>query len=246
MHRPAFGGATVCDGVAMRRIELTGLVSILGVVIALSASLVMRGCIASTFAQSRPRTAWARTKAQGALIARIVVNENSAMLLPNRTFDPAEVEWFMAVAVNNRPRFKSAHNWLDVIGRLAPHVAMLRPYTRPRQRWTSTLYGCTDAQPRGWVPERDGDWRIYALKWQSFCLDVRDLWISAPTAVNADAMTWGSVDDAKHQLCRPRPKLCPIVAFPGGNIFFGKVGAASCNAALAEDFTEAHCEGRRP
>ena len=204
---------------------------IIGVVLAL---------IAAPLAAHAAGDAWNRSKAQGALLARIIVNENSSMLLPNRTYDPTETQWYAAVAINNRKRF-AAHGWLDVIGHLAPHVSLLKPYTQPRQEWTSTLVGCTEKKPTLWVDERDGNWELYALRWQSFCLDVRDEWLSSEPAVNADVIAWGSIADSKRQLCRPRPRLCLITAFAGGNLFFGRAGSPSCDAAAQESFVEAHC-----
>ena len=225
----------------MNRIEQRALLVVLACV-ALATASVLRDCVSPAYAQRSHSSPWARTPAQAALLARVIVNENSSMLLPNRTWDAVETEWFAAVAINSRQRF-AAHGWLDVIARLAPHVGLLRPYTRPRQEWTSTLHGCTEAKPTLWVDARDGDWNLYSLRWQSFCLDVREYWLRAKAPINADVMAWGSIADSERQLCRPRPRLCLITRFPGGNLFFGRVGAASCNDALREEFVEARCEG---
>ncbi len=199
-------------------------------------------CVASA------QRAWVRSRAQGILLARIIVNEQSRVIRPNGGADLDELSWFASAVVNNRERYgKSVHGWLDVLGKLAPHVARLRPISRPRQEWTSTLTGCTEAQPSGWVPERDGDWEIYALNWQSFCLDVRDSWVNDTFTHYPDVNTWGNLADTQNQLCRPRRHgaLCLMQRFEGGNFFLGPAGSASCNYTMQEEFVEAHCEGRR-
>ncbi len=192
--------------------------------------------------------AWPRTLVQGAMLARIVVSERSEVLRGD-DFDRAEIDWLASVVINNGPRFRSARSWLDVMRKLSPHVTQAAPPTRPRHEWTSTLYGCTEAQPTGWVRERDGNWDSYALRWQSFCLDVRDRWVRGEFVHNADAFKWGNIDDSRKHICAASSPFCPLAAFVGvngrTNVFFGFTGSPSCSAAVRESFVEAHCEGRR-
>lgn len=227
----------------MTRVERSGLWTVL-VLVSFVGALFGRGCwLQPVEAQSRTGNVWKRTKAQGALLARIIVSERSAVLRGS-DYDPAELDLFASVVINNRDRFANAHGWIDVMGRLSPHVALLEPPTRPRQEWTSTLHGCTEAKPGGWVDERDGDWRIYSLAWQSFCLDVRDRWVADQWQHADGVVAWGNIADSKRQLCRKVKRLCLVQHFADGNLFFGRAGDPACNLAAQESFVEAHCEGR--
>lgn len=203
-------------------------------------------------AQSLPndeRGSWRRTAAQGAMLARVIVSERSDVLRSD-DYDHGEIDLFASVVLNNRGLLKKARGWLDVLGELAPHVTRRREPTKPRHLWTSTLVGCTEAQPSGWVSERDGDWRIYQLRWQSFCLDVRDRWIRGQFTLTSDVIAWGNLEDSQRHICgRSARNLCPVALVVGAkdriNVFFAFVGDAACSDALREAFVEEHCEGRR-
>jgi len=190
---------------------------------------------------------WRRTPVEGAMLARIIVSERSAVLRERdaASVDASEFDWFASVVINNRDRFPRARSWLAIMGELSPHVTMRKPTTTARQEWTSTLVGCTERQPAGWIRERDGKWDIYALRWQSFCIDIRDRWVRGDFEVHEDAIAWGSVDDSKRRMCRPKNPLCLLHHFSGGNLFFALAGSAACRDEVQESFVEAHCEGRR-
>ena len=202
------------------------------------------------FAQSIPNTeraAWRRTAAQGQALARIIASERSEVLRVGVRFDASELDLFASVVLNNRGSYSAAHGWLDVMSHLSPHVTMRRPPTRPRHEWTSTLVGCTAAQPSGWVSERDGNWNQYARQWQSLCLDIQDRWVRGEFVITPGVIAWGNIDDAKRHLCkRSSRNLCPVAMFVGANdranVWFARNGDDVCSASLRAAFVEDHCE----
>ncbi len=195
------------------------------------------------------RPQWRTTRAQGELLARIAINENTDPLrLP---WTNEETDLISSVVFNNRGKLKS-RNWFDLMRHLAPHVGLLKKYTQPQQEWTSTLVGCTTEQPRLWVPARDGNWKQYAENWKTFCESVRDRWVNSTFIHNPYVITWGSTSDLRRSLCPATGKkkkkrvrqraVCIMTHGIDRNWFLGLRRNSPCDARREEAFIAEYCE----
>lgn len=147
-----------------------------------------------------PRPKWRRTLAQGVMLARICVSEDSRGIRPlehggsagELTADHVRI---LHTVLNNAGS-RSFSGWGEVMAFLSPHVTGSRTLSKPRQQWTSTLPAAGDEAPAGWVPGRDGNWEIYREHWPDFRLAVQKAWVNLSIpAIEGRPIAWGNERD---------------------------------------------------
>jgi hypothetical protein len=84
---------------------------------------------------------------EGILLSRMAVSEGTS-IMPLAPTWRRDMRGILQVTRNNQ---KKSETLLDALGKQSPHVARLKKYTRPRQRWTSTLPAKGDKPPPLWV-----------------------------------------------------------------------------------------------
>ncbi len=174
----------------------------------------------------------------GVLLARMTVSEGTS-LQPLRDGWKKDLQGILQTARIMQWRRETL--W-DSLSRLSPHVAMIEEYTRPRQRWTSTLPAEGDEAPSGWtecatwykankrmhgLPKGcNGVWEAGNKNW----VIVRDYAISLvmsdeepPQAVQGYPTTWGGIMDIWTYMER-NPNACWLPSPGTAGYFFGKKG----------------------
>ncbi|MCZ6870585.1 MAG: hypothetical protein O7G84_13870 [Gammaproteobacteria bacterium] len=174
----------------------------------------------------------------GVLLARMTVSEGTS-LQPLREGWELDLQGILQVARITQLRRETL--W-DSLSRLSPHVAMIEEYTKPRQRWTSTLPARSDGAPSGWtecttwyrangrqhgLPKGcNGTWKAGHKNW----VTVRDYAINLvlspdepPQAVQGYPTTWGGIMDIWTYMER-NPHACWLSSPGTAGYFFGKRG----------------------
>lgn len=172
----------------------------------------------------------------GVLLARMTVSEGTS-LQPLREGWKLDLHGILQVA--RITQFDRETLW-DSLSRLSPHVAMIEEYTRPRQRWTSTLPARGDEAPSGWaecttwyrahgrqhgLPKGcNGTWEAGHRNW----VTIRDYAISLvlsdeepPQSVQGYPTTWGGIMDI-HTYMERNPNACWLSSPGTAGYFFGK------------------------
>jgi len=180
------------------------------------------------------------TRDAGVLLGRMTVSEGTS-LQPLREGWKLDLEGILQVA--RITQLKRETLW-DSLSRLSPHVAMIEEYTRPRQRWTSTLPAFGEEAPSGWeecttwyrahkrqhgLPKGcNGTWKAGHRNW----VTIRDYAISLvesneepPQAVQGYPTTWGGIMDI-HTYMANNPNACWLASPGTAGYFFGKQGYA--------------------
>jgi hypothetical protein len=171
----------------------------------------------------------------GVLLSRMAVNEGVS-LMPLRTHWELDMQGILQVVRNNQ---WTNEDLQGALGRHSPHVARLRDYTRPRQRWTSTLSGRGDSAPEFWVEctswstdglghkvgspiDCDGVWLNGVVNWKTVreygaLLVAMD---TPPRPVQGNPKAWGGAMDLARFLER-NPNMCWLESGGTLNYFFG-------------------------
>lgn len=169
------------------------------------------------------------------LLARIAVSEGTSLQPLSSTWKN-DMQGIYHVALT---RQKQGDSVRETLSELSPHVAQKRDYTRPRQRWTSTLQAFGSGPPRLWVectswytndegrrrglPKGcNGVWNNGAHNWAK----VRDYAIklvqmkSPPSPVYGNPRFWGGVMDVDSFL-KKNSYVCLLPSDGTKNYFFG-------------------------
>lgn len=172
---------------------------------------------------------------EGILLSRMAVSEGTAImpLAPTWKRDMAGI---LQVTRNNQ---KKSETLLEALGKQSPHVARIKKYTRPRQRWTSTLPARGDGPPKLWMEctdwheDKDGKkrglprgcfgvWENGIDNWER----VRDHgpWLVSERKsflpVQGNPKAWGGVMDIWRFL-EVNPHMCWLESGATKNYFFG-------------------------
>lgn len=194
--------------------------------------------------QRKSRGGWARTPHQAVLLARIIASEDTCTIRPLEARCgtagefTADAHGIAEVIENNRgqvlypPRKLAkllgvkqrwAKSWDEVMGSLAPHVTRTVELTRPRQEWTSTLPETGCQQPVGWVPARDGDWRLYAEHWCTLRDATIYAWMNQTfEGVPGKPIAWGNEEDLINGI--KNRGLCRVPGVGSRNGFLARPG----------------------
>lgn len=169
------------------------------------------------------------------LLARIAVSEGTSLQPLSDTWKN-DMQGIYHVALTRQKRGQSLR---EVLSELSPHVAQKKDYTRPRQRWTSTLQAFGNKPPRLWVectswytspkgrkrglPKGcNGVWENGAHNW----VTIRDYAIkltqmkNPPSPVYGNPRAWGGVMDLDSFL-RRNSYMCLLPSDGTKNYFFG-------------------------
>lgn len=192
---------------------------------------------------------WARTEEQGVMLARLWVselsNDDKGMLgkhmekfLYEKGTAPMAAH-LLTHTVNNsrsllvRETREPVQGWLGVMRELSPYVTGKYEPKRPRQHWTSTLPETGEEAPAGWVPERDGDWRLYARSWVMLRKMAVSMWTRpaqlalVPGGGIPRAWDMEGYESTRKRLCKlDNGNGEPLAA--GGNWFWGFQGDPAC------------------
>ncbi len=189
---------------------------------------------------------WARNPVQAVVLARIWVSELRGVLGPTglrfmreRNEVPLGAHMITRTVLNNRKLLvretgKPVQGWIGVMRELSPRVTGKYPprEDRGRQQWTSTLPATGGDPPSGWVPERDGDWRLYSESWVLLRKHARRLWTrgalaSVPGGGKPRAWDMEGYESKRKRLCKLNDgNGNPLTA--GGNWFWGFKGDPAC------------------
>lgn len=186
---------------------------------------------------SAPSYGLDRTREEGAVLARILVSEDTRVIRDRQPDCKAscgtggvltpDAHAIAEVVVNNRVRFPKEGTFLGIMRKLAPHVTTAVPVNKPRQEWTSTLPSRGKTVPAGWAASRDGSWRMYAENWAAFRDEVVERWVTDDfeevTSCRLPIM-WGTEADFqrnKHWLCRCACEGCV-------NVIAARRGSEGC------------------
>lgn len=184
----------------------------------------------------------------GLLLARMTVSEGTS-IMPLAPTWRRDMQGILQVVRTNQWHVQRGERWIgketlfEALGRHSPHVARLKEYTRPRQRWTSTLPTEGVEPPELWVEctswytakrgRRKGQKRGLPKGCFGVWENGIDNWIEVreygprlvkqrnPTRpVQGNPKTWGGVMDIWAFLER-NPRMCWLESGATRNFFFG-------------------------
>lgn len=154
-----------------------------------------------------PRLDWRRTRAQGVMLARIFISEDSRSLWPYTSDGPNgpglqgalsdDHHRIAHVVLNNSTQLPGVEGWLDVMRQLSPNVTRSKTLSRPRQRWTSTLPSRGIAVPDGWRGSPEVWDEVCADNWARFRDQVIYLWLTLgfDADIGGKPIAWGNEAD---------------------------------------------------
>ncbi len=187
-----------------------------------------------------PDNVWKRTRAQGALLARMFVSEASSALWRKPRGTEGELtldhRLIMQTIYNHRQSRQSFKGWIDVMAFLSPHVGQIKdPVDGTRQRWTSGLKADGDGPPDAWIDARsphtgkpDGDWRVHGPFWVALREETIDVWMNTDFAVIDSYMKkkprkWGNEQDVIRTLEKYPDNWC-VLDTDTSNFFMARPG----------------------
>lgn len=174
------------------------------------------------------------TRAAGVQLARMTISEATSLQPLNRHWK-LDMQGILQVARNTQEQDETL---LAALKELSPHVGILKEYTDPRQRWTSTLPSQGMGPPELWVectgwetirgrkrsiPEGcDGVWELGAENWHKVrTYAIQLVQTRHPVAsVQGKPLTWGGLMDIA-EFVKERPNMCWLESGPTTNYFFG-------------------------
>jgi hypothetical protein len=174
-------------------------------------------------------------KEPGVLLGRMTVSEGTSIMPLHPSWE-LDMQGILQVTRTNQ---RSGEQLYDALGRHSPHVAKIRKYTRPRQRWTSTLPAKGSDLPELWIEctrwdEDDkgnrqghpagcnGVWFNGVKNWlvvREYAKELVQL-NDPPTPVQGNPKAWGGKMDIWAFL-QKRPNMCWLESGDTRNYFFG-------------------------
>lgn len=174
-------------------------------------------------------------RSSGILLARMTVSEGTS-IMPLRSSWKRDMQGILQVVRNNQRDHEGLY---DALGRHSPHVARIKEYTRPRQRWTSTLPAKGKEPPElwtectSWYTNKKGRTRGLPKGCNGVWLNGADNWVGVrdyglklvkmrnpPEPVQGKPKAWGGKMDIWAFL-KKRPHMCWLESGDTRNYFFG-------------------------
>ncbi|MEE8615520.1 MAG: hypothetical protein V3T11_09960 [Roseateles sp.] len=192
----------------------------------------------------RPDKLWRHTEEQGVMWARLCASESKDVLGLGKGDMVLGCRLIGHVIRNNKKGLLirgtklPAVGYLSVMRQLSPHVTRKFLPKRERQKWTSTLQPIGEDPPDGWVPERDGDWRIYSDSWVRLRAQSVKMWTKqwlgkVPGGGRPKAWDRAGYESTRERLCKLDDGEGNALE-AGGNLFWGFKGDPACCVQTSE------------